>query len=67
VSQERELTAGLEDNPYEQAFPEDEAKLKKDIKETLDSGASRPEKAEEVLRHAQIFYDYAKNTEQVVE
>lgn len=62
-----ELTPGLEDNPYEQAYPEDEEKLLEDIRETLDSSLSRPAKAEEVLQHAQIFLDYAKNTEQVMQ
>lgn len=64
---EGELTEGLEDNPYEKAFPEDEDKLLDDIRETLDSGMSRPAKADEVLGHAQVFVDYAKNTEQVAD
>ncbi len=62
-----ELTGGLEDNPYEQAFPDEYEKLREDIDDTLSSGLSRPEKAREILGHAQIFYDYAKNTEQVAE
>ena len=62
-----ELTPGLEDNPYEKAFPDDYERLREDIEKMLESDGSRPGKAEEILRHAQIFLDYAKNTEQVVE
>lgn len=64
---EQELTEGLEDNPYEQAFPREKDKLLDDIEETLQSGLSRPAKAKEVVGHAQTYLDYAKNTEQVAD
>jgi len=61
------LTSGLEDNPYEQAFPEEEEKLLEDIESILQSGLSRPAKAKEVVAQAQVYLDYAKNTEQVAD
>ena len=66
-----ELTECPQDNPYEQAFPDEVEKLEEDFNKALhrwEKGEiSRPTLSEELLSVAQKFRTYAKNTEQVTD
>lgn len=66
-----ELTHGLEDNRFEQAYPEDVEALEEVLNEALaawKAGArSRPGLADEIYQIVSEFKEYAKNTEQVMQ
>ena len=65
-----ELTPGLEDNRYEQAFPDEIEKLEDDLLYTIamfERGKiSRPALAARLMDRIETFHQYAKNTEQVM-
>lgn len=65
------MTEGLEDNPYEQAFPDKVEKLENDLLYDLamyERGKfSRPGLAARLADRVDTFREYAKNTEQVAD
>jgi len=64
-----DLTPGLEDNCYEQAFPDEIEKLEDDLLYAMamfeQGKISRPALAARLLYRVEAFDEYAKSTEKV--